>query len=198
MIKALGVERFADRADAAVHHIAGRHHVGADLRVRQRGFYQKIDCLIVEHMEMIAVDARHAAMSVAHVFTQTNIRDDDDFRTFLFDRSHRFLHDSIFGVSAGGLFVFFFGNSEKQDRLQPEVLRAFRFIDNLVERKLKNPRHARDRSSLADLFAHEQRQNEIVSCQVGLADEISKSRRTPQSAWTVDQFSHEARLRISR
>jgi len=44
------------------------------LRVRERGLHQKIDSLIVEHVEMFAVDAGDAAMAVAHIFArQTSV-----------------------------------------------------------------------------------------------------------------------------
>ena len=37
--EAAGIERFANRADAAVHHVARRDHVRAILRVRERGLH---------------------------------------------------------------------------------------------------------------------------------------------------------------
>ena len=41
---------------------------------------EKLDRLVVQDMEMFAIHARHAAMAVAHVFAQTNIRDHDQLR----------------------------------------------------------------------------------------------------------------------
>jgi hypothetical protein len=134
---------------------------------------------------------------MAHVFAQANVCNGHDFRTFLFDCPECFLHDSIFGIGASGLFIFCFGDSEKQDRLQAELLRALGFIDNFVEGKLKNARHARDLPASVDLFAYEQREYEIVRGEIGLADKVAKGRRTAQSARSMDQFSHATRLRIS-
>jgi hypothetical protein len=56
------------------------------------------------------------------------------------------------------------------------------FIDNLLQRELKNPWHARDRPALLQFLAHEKRKNKIVRAQLCLADEISQGRGTPQTA----------------
>ena len=59
--------------------------------------------------------------------------------------------------------VFVRRNAEKQDRLQTKILSSARFIDNFLHRQLKNSRHAGDRLPLIQFFAHEQRQNKIVT-----------------------------------
>jgi len=130
--------------------------------MRYGGFDQEFDRLIVQHVEMISIHSRDAAMTVTHVFAQTNVGDRDDFRTFSLDRAQCFLHDAVFRVSPTSLFIFFFRDSEKQDGLQPHVPSALRFIDDPLHRQLKNAWHARDWSALVDFFAHEKWQNEIV------------------------------------
>jgi len=82
---------------------------------------------------MLAVDAGHAAMAVAHVFAKTNVGDRDDFGTFLLNGAQRFLDDAVFGVGAARLFVFFFGNSKKKNGLESGILRLARLIDNFVD-----------------------------------------------------------------
>ena len=64
-------------------------------------------------------------MSVAHVFAKTNIGDDDQLRTFLFDRADRFLNDSVFRVSPARLLIFCRGNTEEQHRLKSEPSQPF-------------------------------------------------------------------------
>src|SRR6516164_7291032 len=91
-------------------------------------------------MKMVAVNSGDTAMAVAHVFAEANVGDRDQLRTFRFDRSQRFLNHSVFGVSGTCVLIFMLRNSEKQDRLQPEILGAARFIDNLFHRQLKNSR----------------------------------------------------------
>jgi hypothetical protein len=93
------------------------------------------------------------------------------------------------------LFVFFPRNPEKQDGLQSDILKTLRFLDNFLHRKLKDAWHARNRAALLQFFAYKERQNKIVDVQLCLANEVSQSRGTPQTAWAMHQFSHWQRLR---
>src|ERR1700730_6964726 len=106
-------------------------------------------------MKMLTVDSGHTAMAVTHIFTETNIRNRDHFRTFVFDRAQRFLDNAVFGISAARLLIFFFRYPKKENGLEPGVLRLPRLIDNLAKGELKNARHACDRTPFVDLFAHE-------------------------------------------
>ncbi len=145
---------------------------------------------------MVAVDAGHTAMAVTHVFAKTNIGHRDHFRTFVLDCAQRFLHHTVFGISAARLFVLLFRDPKKENRLKSGVLRLLRRIDNFGERELKNARHTRDRTPFVDLFVDEKRQYKIVRGQVGFSNEISYSWGPSQTSWTMDHFSHRARLRI--
>ena len=98
---------------------------------------------------MLAIDARDAAMAVAHVFAQANIRDHDQLGASGFDRADGLLHDAVFRVSAAGLFVFVARNAEEQHGLQAEIVGALRFIGHFRERELKNARHTADGLSRA-------------------------------------------------
>jgi len=61
------------------------------------------------------------------------------------------LDDAVFGISAACLFIFFLRNSEKNDGLQSEILRAPRFIDNFIQAKIET-RPACSRSAGVFLF----------------------------------------------
>src|SRR5947209_17656594 len=111
---------------------------------------------------MVAIGPSDAAMAVTHVFAKANIGHDNQFRAARLDRSNRFLDNSSFGVGAGGPVVFLARNSKEQDSLQSEILGAFRLVGHFASRELENARHAADCLPLAELFAHEKRQNEIV------------------------------------
>src|SRR6266478_3918133 len=143
-------------------------------------------------MEMVAVNTCDAAMAMAHVFAQANVGDCDQLRAFRLNSAQRFLNDSIFRISAAGLFVFMFWNSEQQDRLEAEIFSAARFIGNLFYGQLKNSRHTGNGPTFIQFFAYEQRQNKIVDTQLRLADKISQSWGTPQAPRAMYQSSHEA------
>ena len=122
---------------------------------------------------MFAIDPRHAAMPVAHVFAKTNIRDRDDFRTFLFNRAQSFLNNAVLGIRAARFFIFLVRNSKKQNGLKSGILRGARLIDDFVDRELKNARHAFDRAAFVDPVADKKRENKIVRGQIRLTNKIS-------------------------
>jgi ABC-type thiamine transport system substrate-binding protein len=89
-------------------------------------------------------------------------------------------------------------NTEKQDRLESEVLSAARFIRNLIYGQLKNSRHTRNGPTFIEFFTYEQRQNKIVDGQLCFPDEISQSGGTPQAARAMHQSSHTVTLRVAK
>ena len=112
------VERFADGADAAVHHVARRDQIGPGGSVGERGLHEQLDAFVVQDMEMVAVDPGDAAMAVAHVFAKTDIGNDEQLGAFGLDRADRLLHDAILSIRAGSGFILFGGNAEEEDGLQ--------------------------------------------------------------------------------
>ena len=99
----------------------GRHLqrslIRARLRMRERGLNQKIDTLIIQNVEVIAIHARYTAMPVTHVFAQTHIRNYNELRTSHFDGAQCFLDNTVFRVSPARLFVFLTWNSKEKDCL---------------------------------------------------------------------------------
>ena len=80
LVETICVQRLANRADASVHHVARSHQIRAGGGVREGGLHEQLHALVVQHMEVIAIHARDAAMAMAHVFAQANIRDHDQLR----------------------------------------------------------------------------------------------------------------------
>ncbi len=191
------VERLANRADPAVHHIARRDDVGSGGGVGKRAFHEQLDALVVQDVEMVAVDPSYAAVAVAHVFAQADIGDDEELGTFGLDCADRMLHDAIFGVSAGGGFILFVRDAEKKDGLQAGGLGAGGLRCDLAWRELIDPGHAADRAAGADFLVHEKRKDEIVRAEIGLAHEVAQGRGAPQTARAMNQFPHPARLRVT-
>ena len=91
---------------------------------------EKLDRFIVQDMEMFAIHFRHAAMSVAHVFAETNIGDDDQLRAFRFDGADRFLNHSVFVVGRARSLILGRGNTEKQHGLKPEITGTLGLLGN--------------------------------------------------------------------
>ena len=108
--------------------------------MRHRGFRQQLDRFVVQDVEVVAVDPSDAAMSVAHVFTETNVRHDDEPGTLRFDRAHRLLDDAVLSMRAAGRFVLLARNAKEQHRLQTKIVGALRFIGYVCERQLENSR----------------------------------------------------------
>jgi hypothetical protein len=119
---------------------------------------------------MFAVDARDAAMPMAHVFAKANIRDRDELWTSLFDCAQRFLDHAVLRVSAARLLIFLVGDSKKQNGLESCVPRRASLIDNLVDGELEDAGHTRNRAAFVDLVTDEKRENEIVRRQIRFAD----------------------------
>ena len=78
-----GVERLADRADPAVHHVGRRDDVAAGFRLHQRLLDQHRDGLVVEDDAV----AHQAVMAVAGVGIERHVAQDADLRHFFLDRA---------------------------------------------------------------------------------------------------------------
>ena len=102
-------------------------------------------------------------MAVAHVFAETNIGDHDQLGTLRFDRAHGLLNDAVFRVGAAAPARPFRRNAKEQHRLQAQASWAAA-LHRLLRSgaNWKTPGMLAIARLLAQLFAHEKRQNEIV------------------------------------
>ena len=130
-------------------------------------------------MELLAIHSCDAAVAMAHVFAQTNIRDHNQLGTTGFDCADRLLDDAVFRIRRCGLLVFLLWYAEEQNGLEPEIAGALRFVGYFRKRKLKNARHARDGLPRHHSFADKKRENEIVRAELRLANEISQAGAAP-------------------
>src|SRR5437868_855956 len=124
-------------------------------------------------MEMLPVTAGHAAMAVAGILTQANISDHSQVRCLLLDLSDRLLDNAAFSVSFSGLFIFRFGNPEEKHSLDSRFIRALRDGSDFFPGILADPGHARDFFRGFDFVAGKKRQHEVMSVQIGFANEIA-------------------------
>ena len=193
LIETVRIQCFANGADAAVHHVAGRNHVGAGARVGKRRLDQKIDRLVVEDVKMIAIHPGDPAMTVAHVFAETHIGQHDYLRTFFLDCAQALsLMRPLLAATHHGLPLPLGGNVIHK-RLDPGTRSTVSSI--LTESIRFSLEH---RAAAVDLCADKKRQNEIMRSKVGLANQIAQSWRTAQAAGAMNQFSHPMTVRVWR
>src|SRR5690349_19349844 len=127
-------------------------------------------------MEMLAVAASHAAMAVAGILTQANISDHSQIRCLPLYLSDRVLDNAAFGVSFSGLFIFRFGNPKEKHSLDSRFIHALRDGPDFFTGILADPGHARDLLRRFDFIADKKRQHEVMSVQIGFANEIANRR----------------------
>ena len=89
---AVAFQRFADGADAPVHHVAGRHDVHTGTRMRQRLLHQGFDGDVIQHVAAVIDDA---VLPVRGERVQGHIGDHAQFRETLLQRTHRALGQAI-------------------------------------------------------------------------------------------------------
>ena len=88
----LRFQRRADRADAAVHHVAGRHDVDAGLGLRQRLLHQHLDGLVVQD---VAGVVEQAVLAVAGEGVQRHVGHHAELGKALLQRAHHARHQAL-------------------------------------------------------------------------------------------------------
>ena len=142
---------------------------------------------IVEHH---AAGGQHAAMAVAHVFAQADVGDDVEVWPAVLETAHGFLHDAVFGIRAGGLFILPRRDAEEDDGLEAVVHGLFHLFFQLAEGKLILAGHGRDllAEGLVVRFHHEIGHDEIFGQQRGrVADHVADLRAAAQTAATMKE-----------
>ena len=95
------LEHLADRADAAVHHVARRHGVRARLDVARRRAREQLERLVVLHLAV----AQHAAVAVARVLAEADVGDEHEVGLLDRERTQGELHDAVVVPGRGRLLV---------------------------------------------------------------------------------------------
>ncbi len=166
---ALLVELVADRADPAVHHVAGRDRVGAGLGVGDRGFGQQLDRDVVVDLAL----ADEAAVAVRGVLAEADVGDHGQVGVGLLERPHRHLHDALVVVGAGAGLVLGGGDAEEEDGADAGGGDLGGLGDQLGDREALDAGHRVD--FLADVLAgdDEQRLDQVRRGEVRLSDQTA-------------------------
>ena len=181
------VERAADGADAAVHHVRGRDHVGAGPRVHDGHARQQLERGVVE--DLLALD--HAAVAVRRVLAQADVGDDEQLAALGADGAHRPLHDAVVRVALRALRVLALGQAEQDDARDAERLDLPRLARGLVDREVEAARAAsaisRRTPSPGD---DEQGIDQAVGGEAGLAHHAAEALGAAQAAGTLGGEGH--------
>ena len=93
----LTLEGASNRADASVHHVRGRHHIGTRRCMAERLFDQGLAGDVVQHVACVINDA---VLPMGGVGVECDIRDHANLGYRRFQFGHRALHQSIGLISS--------------------------------------------------------------------------------------------------
>ena len=184
--KPLVVERVADGGHAAVHHVAGGDEVGAALGVRHGHLGEQLEGDVVDDLAVL----HHAAVAVVHVLAEADVGDDHEVGELVLDGAHGHLHDALGVVGAGRRRVLVRGDAEQQDRRDAELDDLAHLAEQVADGELEAPGHRGD--GVLDVLAgdHEERVDEIVDRERGLAEHVADGRRATQAPHAVAGVVH--------
>ena len=121
------------------------------------GARQQLQRGIVEHFHMPPFDLCNAAMAVAHVFAQTDVRNNNHLRHGGLDCPHGPLDNAVRRIGLLRAFVFLRRNAEKKHAPHPLAPGGGRFLRGLFHRQLGHARHGSHRRAPDDPFADKKR-----------------------------------------
>ncbi len=139
--EALGVERGADRADAAVHHVARRDDVRAGARLADGRAREQLERRVV--VDRLAV--QHAAVPVARVLAQAEVGDHEQVGVRGVDRADRLLDDAVVVPGAGALLVLGAGMPNSSTAGMPSAATAPASVTAAATGRRETPGHRLDR-----------------------------------------------------
>ena len=166
-------ERFADRADAAVHHVARRDDVGAGLGMRQRLLDQRIDGDVVHDVAGIVDDA---VLAVRRVRVERDVGDHAELRHGLLDRAHCALREpfGIPGFAAVEALDVARRHREQRQRRDAQLGERLGLAHQLIDRDPLDAGHALDRLAPRAALDDEHRIDEIVGAERALAHQPAR------------------------
>jgi hypothetical protein len=178
---ALALERRADRADAAVHHVARRHDVRARLGMRQRLAHERADRHVVHDVPGLVDDA---VESVRRERIERDVRDHAECRQRLLERARGALRQAfrvprlapIIGLRLGR------GHREQRESRNAERGDLLGLAHDLVDREPLDPGHRRHGHALSPAFHDEHGIDQVVGRQQRLAHQPPREVVAPHAA----------------
>ena len=131
-------------------------------------------------------------MTVAGVFAVANVGYHEKVRDIPFDGSDGLLHDTVFVVGSGGLFILAGRNSEENYPADAEGTHFPAFCDDAIDGKLRVSGHGANLLAHALAVTGKKRQNELRRLKVRLAHERAKGFAGTQATHSTDGERHSS------
>ncbi len=160
------VERTPESGDAAVHHVARRDDVGPCLGMADGRSRQELQRQVVH--DLVVLD--DAAVPVARVLAEADVRHEDEAGRLDPERPERSLDDAVVVVCARANLVLVLGNPEKQDCSEALGLHLAGHLTDPVDRTLRDRLEPLERTLDSLARADEERENQVGRVEAGLAD----------------------------
>jgi hypothetical protein len=156
-----GLERVPDRADASIHHVGGRDHVGAGLGVRERLLHERRHGRVVHHVAGL-VD--QAVLAVAGVGIERDVGDHAELGVFALERAHRALHQTVVvpGLVRVQRLRLQGRHGEQRERGDSQRVRLAGGAKQLVDAEPLDTRHRGHGLAGALALAHEHGPDQVV------------------------------------
>ena len=184
------LQRAADHADAAVHHVRGAEDVAAGLGLGERLFLQRQQRLVVEDHAV----AHDPVMAVGVVGVERHVEQHAHLRDRVLDRAGGGV-DEVVGVPGffgPGRLVLGLGVGEERDAGDPEVGGPAGGLDRTVDGQAGDAGHRGDRLLGVDALAHEDRPDQVLGAQARLAHQVADPAGLAQAPGAREREGREA------
>ena len=190
------VQRLADGADAAVHHVRRRDDVAAGFGLHQRLPHQYRDRLVVEDPAVLD----QPVMAVAGEGIERDVAEHAEIGKFLLDRAHRLAHEVIGVERLRAVLVAQgrLGIGKQRDAGDVQFHRALGVAHGLIDGEPVDAGHRGDGGALVVAVDHEQRPDQIVGGEHVFAHQPPRPFRLAVAARAHGQIEAGAASAVSR
>ena len=178
------VERLADRADAAVHHVARRDEVSASLGVRNGHLLEHFDGFVVENDAI----PDEAVVAERGERVERDIGHDAQLGHGRLDGADRLLENAVIVVSLAAVLGFLFRDAEQVDCLDAEIVQLLALLDSAVDGEAEASGHGRNLFNVIAAGHDEQRKHEVVDRQRVFLNEVAESGGSAKSSRAMNDI----------
>ena len=129
-------------------------------------------------------------MAVARVLAEAHVGDDEEVGNRVLHGADRLLDDAVLGVRLAAAGVLFCGQAEEEHGGDAHGRRVLALLQQLIHREAALPRHGADGLAHSAAMGHEERVDEIIHLEVGLADHLAQERQLAETTGSVQGRRH--------